>query len=132
LRENIKAEVNDDVHTEIETLDSELAGLTAEVMRLFRETQNGVMGKTEYETLVAANEAKQKELRQQKNNKTLKSEGVKLVEFRIGKLERILTETVFNDFFDSDMFKELIDSATVTREKIIFNFKCGITQEIIL
>jgi len=126
LRENIRSEVGDSILQEIEQLDEQIAGLQAEVLKHSKDNRQGLIGNTEYDDLIAENEQQQITLTLEKNAKILKSEGMRLKEYRLDEIERILIETVQSDLFDSQIFKELVETVTMTREKITFYFKCGI------
>lgn len=129
LRANIKAEVNNDLIDEIAKIDKQLSRLQADMLKLSRENRQGIISNSEYDKLVDENAKKQEKLINEKNEKTLKSEGIRLTEFRISEIERILAETEKGEVFDPIIFKELIDTAKLTRKKITFKFKCGLEIE---
>lgn len=94
-----------------------------------RDNRQGILDNSEYDKLIAENAKKQESLISVRNEKTLKSEGIKLTEYRIAEIERILTETRQGDIFEPVIFKELIDTAALNREKVTFKFKCGLEIE---
>ena len=129
LKENIRAEVNNNLIEEIAKIDEQLSVLQSEALKLSRENRQGIIDNEKYDRLIEENAKKQESLISARNEKTLKSEGIKLTEYRISEIERILTETRQGDVFDSAIFKELIETASLTREKILFKFKCGLEIE---
>lgn len=125
LRENITAEVNSDYLSVIDEIDAKITELQQEALRVNKENRLGILSNVEYDTMIEVLEKQLATLRAEKSEAVVKNEKLKLAEFRLQEIERVLTGGMLHKF-DDDLFRNLIERATLVENTITFQLLSGL------
>jgi DNA invertase Pin-like site-specific DNA recombinase len=125
LQENITAEVKSDYLAQIEAIDKAITELQQEALRVNKENRVGNMSNAEYDATIECIEKRLVALRSEKSEAIVKNEKLKLAEFRLQEIERVLTGGILNRF-DDDLFRNLIERATLADNTITFHLLSGL------
>ena len=129
LHKNIVAELNDDYLTDLDGVDEKIKAVQAEALRINKENRLGVLSNADYDEQIDRLEKELNGLREQKSQMILKNERVKLAEFRLQEIERILGGGEVVEF-DTDLFRNLIEKIVVDGEQATFHLIAGAEIEV--
>ena len=132
LRQNINAEISDAVLNQIEQIDQAIFALQQDALRYNRENRTGQLSNADYDRLISEMDAKMQKLTADKAAAATRADNVRLANFRLTEIEKVLEQCTNLTEPDEFLFREMLESVVATRERVTFNFKCVIVKEIAL